>query len=254
MHDGHRRQPIERIELGPEQAWPLGAVVPYTAPDPVTVANFMPAGFDRYVRILHPFCGDDPAAQWTWASLAAEFGLAYHPELSPSSFAPFLTTRVDPESVPHDTTSDDGRAVLDGHNISFLMLWPEEGNLVDPARSRLFELLSGAAAGAPTFLYWGLAALVAGELPCLLRGSIETFARDEISVVDENGLAGLPGPEMIWPEDRSFLVVTDYDDVSTYVGCASPLADRLVTDDVLEAVDTHLGARADWDSDQTNLP
>ena len=94
----------------------------------------------------------------------------------------------------------------------------------------------------------------AGESPCLLRGSIETFAQDEISIVDEFGLADLPGPEMIWPLDRSFLVVTDYDDVSTYIGCASPLADRLVTDDVLEAVDTDLGARADWDSDQINFP
>jgi hypothetical protein len=250
----HPRKTLERLDLGVEQEWPLGVVAPYTAPDPVTVANFMPAGFDRYVRILHPFVGEDPAVRRTWASLAAEFGLTYHPAISPASFAPFLEFRVDPESVPVDTTSDEGRWILDGHNVTFLTLWPDQGTLVDPARSRLLELLAHAAEGTPTFFYWGLALVVAGERPCLLLGSIESFVGDEPSVVVEHGLEGVPGPEMIWPEDRSFLVVTDYGDSSTYVCCSSTLGDRLIADDILEAVDTHIGARVDWRSDETNLP
>jgi hypothetical protein len=156
--------------------------------------------------------------------------------------------------VSADTLSDDGRLVLDGANVSFWTVWPDKGELIDPARSRLLELLVDAAPGTRSFFYWGLALIASGDRPCLLRGSIETFAREEALIREEFELVGVPGPEMIWPEDRSFLVVSGYDLASTCVGCSQALADQIVSDDILEAVDTDLGSRVDWGSDQLNLP
>lgn len=43
-------------------------------------------------------------------------------------------------------------------------------------------------------------------------------------------------PQLWWPDDRSWVVATEIDLVSTYVACSHPLADALMADDELEAI------------------
>ena len=82
-----RPQPIE---LGPEQEFPLGAIDEGLT-DPIhTVAELLPDGFARYLRVFHPFLLADPldpdrtlpGPVRTWHSLADEVGAVFHPEIT----------------------------------------------------------------------------------------------------------------------------------------------------------------------------
>ncbi len=83
----------QRIELGPERDFPLGAL-DNGHTDPVhTVAELLPDGFARYLRVFHPFLPADPrdpekrlpGPVRTWRSLAEEVGASYHPEIMSDS-------------------------------------------------------------------------------------------------------------------------------------------------------------------------
>lgn len=56
------------------------------------------------------------------------------------------------------------------------------------------------------------------------------------------------GPEFWWPQDRSWVVTTDYDLLSTYAGCSARTAELLLTDDELEALPVTLRTRVDRDT------
>ncbi|MXV99113.1 MAG: hypothetical protein F4126_03545 [Acidimicrobiaceae bacterium] len=47
-------------------------------------------------------------------------------------------------------------------------------------------------------------------------------------------------PQLWWPDDRSWIVATEIDLVSTYVACSRPLAEDLMADDQLEAIRVEL--------------
>jgi hypothetical protein len=63
--------------------------------------------------------------------------------------------------------------------------------------------------------------------------------RGELSEVMEllDGDEFTCAPEYWWPEDRSWIVCTDYDSVFTIVGGAGALIESIVANDVLEAVE-----------------
>jgi hypothetical protein len=56
----------------------------------------------------------------------------------------------------------------------------------------------------------------------------------------EHRWVNLYGPQYIWPLDRSWVVMTDFDLESTYVACDATLAERLLGDDVLEVLPVEL--------------
>jgi hypothetical protein len=44
-------------------------------------------------------------------------------------------------------------------------------------------------------------------------------------------------PELVWPEDRSWVVCTDFDLLSTYIACNRTLAKALTDDSHLEVAE-----------------
>jgi hypothetical protein len=232
------RDPVARIDLGPEQSFPCAALAPAGPDDHVhRVAELIPPFFDRYLRIFHPFLPSDtngpdetlpPGPVRTWASLAEEAGAVFHPEIVWYSLLPALGGRDGPRR----------------YGVT-------EGNLDDPARSSLFRRLADAAKGQSLFFYYDLAAIVRGGVPLLYQGRADTNIEVQ-KLADADVGASLPGPEFLWPADRSWVVNTDYDLTSTYVGCNAALAEAILADPTLEALEVSLTTRVDSSADKRN--
>jgi hypothetical protein len=186
--------------------------------------------------------------------VADEAGLIFHAELQwdilrphveaaaqgvPGQFYAFLAER--PGETSPATSAERGR-------------WPLEGTLGEPARSRLFGLLADTARGQQVYFYYGVAAsfLCLKDLlylaPADALEAVQLLANEEVT---PNPFP-LPGPEYVWPVDRSWVVATDYDLVSTYVACDARLAERLLADDTLEMLPVSLETRIDHDADSMN--
>ncbi len=102
------------------------------------------------------------------------------------------------------------------------------------------------------FYYFGLAAAVYGG-PLLYRataGASEAVQRR--ADADTGSRPHLNGPEYAWPLDRSWVVNTDYDLVSTYVACDPLFAERLLADATLEVLPVSLDARVNEGADEVN--
>ncbi len=52
------------------------------------------------------------------------------------------------------------------------------------------------------------------------------------------------------PDDRGWVVTTDYDLLPTYVGCSVTTAERILGDDALEALPVTAQTRVDWYADR----
>jgi len=162
-----------------------------------------------------------PDKRPTWRSLAAEAGVPFSSEIMWEDLRPVLGGRDGPR--PYYVT---------------------EGNLDEPARTRLFGVLADASGDKSTFFYYGLAAICTGSeahlyrAPCRSIRAVEDLAARDMRV--PINWENLYGPEYIWPSDRSWVVMTDYDLESTYIACDAALAERLLADDVLEVLPVEL--------------
>jgi hypothetical protein len=61
-------------------------------------------------------------------------------------------------------------------------------------------------------------------------------------------------PNWWWPDDRAWVVVSELDAPSTYVGGAAALAQAILDEPQLEAVPSHPDHRFDWLGDRINAP
>ena len=219
------RQAVERLPIR-EEAW-LTDVGNGKAADgyPVRLAETLPAGFPRYLRIFHPFLpwgtqdGPDPASapRTSWQDLARAAGLRFDKHLVDEDLDPVLPMR-------------DGQHPFE--------LW--EGELHPVPRKALFAHLAAHSPG-PVFFYFGLATRLDG--PLLFRA--ECSAVDEVKRIAAADIdhPGLKGPEYVWPADRSWFVHTDFDCVSTYLGCDEELAAQILDDPAIEALVADLDDR-----------
>ncbi len=203
------------------------------------VAEILPGGYPRYVRVFHPFLpsGSDhpdypvPGSARTWRSLAEEAGVVFHAEIAWESL-------ID---------------VLGGRRAQTRPFWVSEGRLDEPARSALFGLLTDRGPSAAYFLYH-MGAMARGRPPLLFRAAVADFGL--VQTVAEEDLGdrsdGAPTPEWVWPMDRSWVVNTDYDLVSTFVACDSQLADAILASERCEALPCATLTRVDAGADQIN--
>ncbi|AOD24491.1 hypothetical protein IM25_18105 [Rhodococcus sp. p52] len=60
------------------------------------------------------------------------------------------------------------------------------------------------------------------------------------------------GPNLWWPQDRAWLVATDIDLMSTYIGSSTDCALALAAHPDLEVIDTSKLRKVTWDSDEIN--
>jgi hypothetical protein len=208
---------ISRVTLPPANAHPWGVLPERDADGHARVAQLVSPGFDRYVRIFHPVLDGDPqkaeeplTPRRSWASLAQEAGVAFDAELSQLSLGDV--------QAPY---------------------WISEGNLDEPARSSLFRLLDHGTRTVPVFFLYELGAVSRGGTPMLFAGPLPSFAEAQ-AMADADVGEWVPGPEFLWPADRSWVVISDYDISSTYVGCSAALAHAILADPNLEALPVSL--------------
>ena len=60
------------------------------------------------------------------------------------------------------------------------------------------------------------------------------------------GSAGLQSPALWWPQSRSWLVSTEVDAFSTYIGGSTSLIEGLLESQEIEAVPSGIAAPLDW--------
>jgi hypothetical protein len=220
------RAAVTRLDLGPEQ-W-LTAARAVGAGTGHRVAELLPAGYDTYLRLFHPFTSWRTVGRRTWRSLADEAGVAFHPELTWSTLRSVLV---------HDER---------GHRYQVA-----EGQLEPVTRTALYRRLQLAGADEPVFFYYRLAAMVQGLEPLLLYAPLSEVNGVRQQVHDVTGV-DLVGPEYLWPTDRSWVVNTDYDLSSTYLACAPSMAAALRAEPGLEILPVTLDTRVDERADRLN--
>ena len=245
-------------------------------PDP-GIGSIVPSGFEAVTRIFHPI-GYDDGSVGTWVDLARSTGREAHPWMQLHAIA---TPAGEPVELPIDHPRDP---------------YVDEGNLPDPPRSVLVDLLSGATstpdrcwfgiwdgfgqlqgspavarltyrrtgwlgrfgrAGrwrrnreripglAPPEILGGPRVRAPGRDYLLLRGPLA--AAESIT-----GAVGRQCPNLWWPEDRSWFLVTEIDFTWTYVAGPATLAEAIEGHPDIEAMRTGLEHPATFDSDDRN--
>ena len=196
------------------------------------VDELLPSGYDSYLRLFHPFVPWGtrheeavPRGQSrSWESLAGEAGVMFHGELEWSSL------------------------------ISVLPILPARGRRYTTfvgqiERSTANIMMSVLATSGPSqlvfFIYSHPALMPPHDEPIAYQGESQEF--DQVIEV-----AGLPGPTYVWPEDRRWLVATDYDLSATYIACDASTCDALMARSGLETLAVSLNTRIDGGSDQLN--
>ncbi|WP_351227206.1 hypothetical protein [Streptomyces sp. NPDC002133] len=127
-------------------------------------------------------------------------------------------------------------------------LWvADDGALDERSRRALARLLGMVSGKQAVYFAYDLAAMLWGDNdePLVRHSSLADLEDVRESVRD---LVGESGPEFWWPQDRSWVVATDYDLLSTYVGCSAQTSELLLADDELEILPVTLQTRVDWDA------
>ncbi|MCI0584985.1 MAG: hypothetical protein L0227_19185 [Chloroflexi bacterium] len=204
--------------------------------DPIhRVDEGLPPGFEAYLRLFHPFVpwdwdselGETPPRTRTWRSLAEACSVVFHAELTWPSLLSALP--------------------LTGHRRPWAV---NSGWIDEPVRSHLFGVLADISPTSIGFFYYGLSRLVGGFEPVLLIAPLDAF----VEVDAEPAVVRHPpsGPEFLWPEDRAWVLWTDYDLSSSYLACSRALSKRLVEDEHLEVLEVTRQTRIDDGADIVN--
>lgn len=186
------------------------------------VQALLPAGFEAYVRLLHPSEPADGRFE-RWAEVAQRSGRTLHP-----------LARFEEVAGPGDEPPWQGS--LPEHVLAALctVLATETST----PRQCLFGLWEG----------WGWLhdegplVRLAGRAYALYEGPIEAA----MALGDRSAGVFFPqAPNLWWPQDRAWCVATDVDLDSTYLGGSARLAERLAGEPLFEvfpvALDDRIG-------------
>jgi hypothetical protein len=201
--------------------------------------SVVPAGFEGYCRIFHPVVPSDPSAPVrTWTEVAAMNGRIAHP-----SMQYHMINRPVGSSTPGPNVQDDE------------LSW---GSLPVAERIELVELLRDYSA-TPDRCWFGVWAGYGdvdtdgerllrhpGRDFIVLSGSIDAV------VGSPHAALGRRSPNLWWPEDRRWIVVTEIDFAWTYVGGPSHLIEDLLSHRELEVMSVKLSDKPFFGSDYLN--
>lgn len=236
---------------------------------PEGLGGIVPAGFDAVTRVFHPVEHDD-GTTGTWADLARSNGRAVHPEMQLHAIA----TPAGQPVVARPTTPGPAEA--------------RDGELPDPPRSALLDLLAGHTS-TPDRCWFGLwegygqlhrggsTMLVSPEPgrlgrwrrrrqpapglapPAVLDGPrVRAPNRDYLLLRGPLGAAGpITGavrqcPNLWWPEDRAWFLITEIDFMWTYVAGSAALADAIEATPGIEAMRSGLDHGRTVEADRHN--
>lgn len=192
-------------------------------PEPKTETERILA--EAFSRSTLVYGGAGPGSRLTrirWAELARRLGVPFVPTLSAASF-----TRQFP-----------------GGSWPRHLIGPNEGNLVGSERDALVSVLrSHTDTGRILFHFW-LLATTEWESDKVFEGSL-----DEADLFPDKRLGVRCTPTHWFPEDRSWLVCSDYDLTFSLVGGSEVLIQQLLNHPVLECVPVSPETRVDRNAD-----
>jgi hypothetical protein len=221
------------------------------------IASYMPDVFEAYARIFHP-AGDRgrPEFGMRWSYLARRNGITFHSDIA------FLEAAA--------LTSAEDRALDE--------IGPMDGSLPLSTLESLVDILASHGDRNETawFCMWeGNGTWWSGSHSVLTTGSTEEVAsawaideeRDRVlrgtptvpgpsrayflmrgslgSVVPLFDVAGSQSPNLWWPDTRAWLVSTEVDGFSSYIGGSRALIDDLTSSRRVEALETSIASRLD---------
>ncbi len=232
------------------------------------IRSIVPDGFEAVTRIFHPV-EDVDGRTGSWSALAAANGREAHPWMQLHAIATPAGQPVDPRADgPVDPYVSEGHLPDPPRTTLVALLaeatatpercwfgvWDGFGQLHgSPAVSRLTHYRSGRwrwnrepiPGLAPPEILSGQRAEAPGRGYLLLRGPLG--AVDAIT----DGL-GRQCPNLWWPQDRSWFLVTEIDFAWTYVAGSDALATAIEQADGIEAMRSDLDRPATVDSDDRN--
>lgn len=203
---------------------------------PPLVSGFVPTGFDRHARILHPGwqIKKDTKRPVRWADMAKHTGRPFHrlshwPEVSG-------VPRTDDDRISQIVSG--GGVVID---------YPDEGKLPEIVAKPLRDILAKHVSPDEScwFGVWvGFGCDYKPEIP--ITSSIDTRFREWHLFKGPIAAIGFQfflqqdyTANIIWPDGRTWFVSTDIDLDTTYVGGSIKLIDELLNAKDLEAVEAH---------------
>jgi hypothetical protein len=159
-----------------------------------------------------------------WRELAERYHLTFHPEIEYNSF-----TRNFP-----------------GKSWPRYLVGPTEGSLDNDMCDRLAGLLKPFTGTQKCYFHYDLISTRRHESDLLYEARLE----DVIQTYDLDEVYG--SPTHWWPEDRGWVVCTDWDLTFTLIGGPPQLIEILIRDSDLECIQVNLSSRVDWSGDRIN--
>jgi hypothetical protein len=259
--------PPFHVETNVEPSEWLDALLQSRAPFPPLVGEIVPSGFEGYARLLHParrFFGSsaEQSVPLRWSEIVAARDKTMHPEVELQAL---IDTRDEFDYDHWKAISTGGGEWFPPHE------WLEETEalalvaLLRPYTTTFDEAW---------FMLWDGYGDLGRAIDDLPRGTIHRVPEPP-SVPTElvgrtwayrhylvfRGPLGamsmwfewrMEGPNYLWPDDRGWIVATEIDGFSTYVGAPKEGIDRILASPLLEALPSALTHRFDGLGDPIN--
>jgi hypothetical protein len=233
-------------------------------PDGTRLESFAPSGFETYARIFHPtgfrpaFAGAlDPSDGVRWATLGAERGVGLSAdvafcevvELGPDGYT---ANDLEPAEgcLPPDTCRAIGE-ILRSHTTTpdtcWFCLWDGNGAFWSTAHSPLFpddasaaevERYVADARAQDDLLHATPMVETRHRSYFLFRGPLDAASAFEVA-------HWYLSPNIWWPDDRAWIVVTEVDGYSTYLGGTHAAIEDVLASTDLEAIEVPLDVHMD---------
>jgi hypothetical protein len=241
--------------------------------DGVRVGEIVPTGFEAYARILHPASRhvgdrDEPI---TWSELARARGGTIHPEVQLKAVLgdEFGGSQPWGELPEEDRIPEGLRAPLvdvlrrftGTADRCWFCIWEGFGSWFGGVELTAYSDMSKSAMRARPREADRRARMQAAALERIPKASI--IGETRRCLVFTGSIDAVPGmtlggwsqtPNWWWPDDRAWIVVSELDTPSTYIGGSEALVEAILAEPRLEAVRSDPNHRFDWLGDRINAP
>ena len=259
---------VELLEDVSGADWIVKGLKPWD-PNGARLESFIPEGFEAYARIFHPAGfrsarrgAIDPDTAIRWSDLARERGVELTPDiafLEVSGIEPGDQRALD-EIAPADgrlppETCDALAAVLRPHTttaqVAWFCLWDGNGVFWSQSHSPVYSSLDGSEPSPQEIERYTAEA----EAQDAILGStalVHAYARDYFlfrgpldaaCAFEPSGW--YTSPNLWWPNDRGWIVQTEVDGYSTYVGATRAAVEDLLASSEVEAIEVTLDTHMD---------
>lgn len=271
------------LDVSPAEWIDDALLAPRQPGDGVLVGEILPTGFEAYARILHPAIRrvGDRYEPISWAELAHERGKIIHPEVQLKAVlgdefrdGPPWGELPEEGSLPEDLR-DPLVAILRSFtgtaNRCWFCIWEGYGlwfggsPFVLMPRARMRAWLKRRAMERDARRRAGQERKALEKIPkvdmmvqgperipqrsyFLFSGSVDAVPGLKIGGISSQS------PNYWWPDDRAWIVASELDAPSTYVGGSDRLVQAILANGDLEAVRSNPRHRFDWLGDRINAP